>query len=97
LRERLYKAPRHSAVKSQERPIQIEGVLLEADAKQEKEGLIEVVDAKGTAHKIHVPRGMMSDIVKPMFEEEVVVSAVEKGSRIDLVTIDLAEPDDKPS
>jgi len=33
---------------------------------------------------------MMSDIVKPMFEEEVVVSAIDKGSRIDLVTIDLA-------
>jgi len=40
---------------------------------------------------------MMSDIVKPMFEEEVVVSAIDRGSQIDLVTIDLAESDEKPS
>jgi hypothetical protein len=59
--------------------------------------LCPIVDSKGTEFKIHVPRGMMSDIVKPMFEEEVVVSAIHKGSRIDLVTIDLAESDEKPS
>lgn len=96
LRERIHKVPRHPIAKTKEKEIQIQGTLLEADAMQELEGLINVVDSTGTAFRIHVPRGMMSDIVKPMFEEEVVVSAIDKGSRIDLVTIDLAESEDKP-
>ncbi len=101
LRERIRKAPQHSVVKlkgkEKEKEIQIQGILLEADAMQELEGLINIVDSNGTAFRIHVPRGMMSDIVKPMFEEEVVVSAIDRGSRIDLVTIDLAESDERPS
>jgi hypothetical protein len=97
LRERIHRASRHPIAKTKEQEIQIQGTLLEADATKELEGVIRVVDSKGTEFKIHVPRGMMSDIVKPMFEEEVVVSAIHKGSRIDLVTIDLAESDEKSS
>ena len=33
----------------------------------------------------------MSDIVKPMFEEEVVVFAIRRGNKIDLQSIDLAK------
>jgi hypothetical protein len=32
----------------------------------------------------------MSDIVKPMFEEDVVVFGIRRGNRIDLESIDLA-------
>ena len=96
LRERIRKKPRRP-IKTKEKEIQIHGVLLEADATQQLEGLINVVDSNGTKTTIHVPRGMMSDIVKPMFEEEVVVAAIDRGSQIDLVTIDLAESDEKPS
>jgi hypothetical protein len=96
LRERIQKKPRR-AIKTKEKEIQIRGTLLEADATQQLEGLINVVDSTGTKTTIHVPRGMMSDIVKPMFEEEVVVSAIDRGSQIDLVTIDLAESDEKSS
>ncbi len=71
--------------------IEIRGVLLEANAKKRKEGVIEVVDSQSNSHKIFVPRGMMSDIVKPMFEEEVVVVGVRRGNRIDLQSIDPAE------
>ncbi len=97
LRERIHRGTRKPLSRSKDKEIQIQGTLLEADATKELEGLIRIVDSKGTEFKIHVPRGMMSDIVKPMFEEEVVVSAIDKGSRIDLVTIDLAESDEKPS
>lgn len=97
LRERIHRGTRKPVAKSKDKQIQIQGTLLEADATQELEGLIRIVDSKGTEFKIHVPRGMMSDIVKPMFEEEVVVSAMDKGSRIDLVTIDLAESDERSS
>ena len=36
----------------------------------------------------------MSDIVKPMFEEEVVVAALRRGQHLELLTIDLAESGD---
>ncbi len=96
LRERIRLKPRRP-IKSKEKEVQIHGTLLEADATQQLEGLINVVDVKGEKITIHVPRGMMSDIVKPLFEEDVVVSAIDRGSQIDLVTIDLAESDEKSS
>jgi hypothetical protein len=95
LRERIRKKPSRPS-KTKEKEIQIRGKLLEADATRQLEGLINVVDSNGVTTTIHVPRGMMSDIVKPLFEEEVVVSAIDRGSQIDLVTIDPAESDDKP-
>lgn len=89
LRERIRKATRTLEIEAEH--VEIQGVLLEADARKQKEGVIEIVDSKGTANKITVPRGMMSDIVKPMFEEEVVVVGIRKGTRIDLQSIYLAE------
>jgi len=71
--------------------VEIRGVLLEANAKSQKRGEIEVVDSAGKPQRIVVPRGMMSDIVKPMFEEEVVVAGVRKGTIVELLSIDLAE------
>jgi hypothetical protein len=93
LRERIRKIPKNFATDTDEKEVVITGHLLEADATNRKEGIIEVVDAGSTAHKIIVPRGMMRDIVKPMFEEEVVVIGVSRQGRIELVTIDLADTD----
>src|ERR1039457_5785764 len=42
LRERIHKVPRHPIAKTKEKEIQIQGTLLEADAMQELEGLINV-------------------------------------------------------
>ncbi len=67
------------------------GTLLEADATKRKEGVIEIVDGAGASTKIIVPRGMMSDIVKPMFEEWVQVVAIARDNKLHLVSIDLAE------
>jgi hypothetical protein len=83
------------APEAQGQHIEIQGTLLEADATKQKEGIIEVVDKASQTHKVVVPRGMMSDIVKPMFEEEVIVSAILRGTRLHLESIDLVESDDK--
>ncbi|MFH1007454.1 MAG: hypothetical protein V1800_08135 [Candidatus Latescibacterota bacterium] len=96
LRERLRKGTHTPQLQTEPVHVEIRGVLLEADATKQKEGVIEVVDSGGIAHKIAVPRGLMSDIVKPMFEEEVVVIGIRKGDRLDLQTIDLAESEPGP-
>jgi hypothetical protein len=75
--------------------IEIQGTLLEADATNQIEGVIQVVDAAHKTHKIVVPPGMMSDIVKPVFEEEVIVSAILRGNRAHLQSIDLVESNGK--
>ena len=90
LRERMRRSSPKPQREAEVERITIKGMLLEADAKRQKEGIIEVVDANGTAHKIVVPRGMMSDIVKPMFEEEVLVVGVRVDGKIALETIDLS-------
>ena len=58
---------------------EVQGILLEADATSRRQGHIQVIDEDGKAHRFNVPRGMMSDIVKPMFEERVIVTARRKG------------------
>ena len=68
--------------------VEIRGVLLEADAKGQREGRIEIVDRDGTIHRFRVPRGMMSDIVKPWFEEEVVVLGRRRGYLVVLESIE---------
>ncbi len=66
----------------------IHGTLLEADATRAQAGMIEIVDENNVSHRVTVPRGMMSDIVKPMFEEWVEVVAENYGGKLNLVSID---------
>lgn len=84
-----------SAMLTDRKPVDEElviiGILLEADATNRKEGVIEIVPASGPSTKVTVPRGMMSDIVKPMFEEWVQVVAVSRDNKLHLVSIDIAE------
>jgi hypothetical protein len=70
--------------------VELHGLLLEANAKKQAEGIIQIVEPNKRQYTIHVPRGMMSDIVKPMFEEEVIVFAIRRGRDYYLETIDLA-------
>ena len=70
---------------------EVQGVLLEADAKSRQKGRIQVVDEDDKTHRFNVPRGMMGDIVKPMFEERVIVTARRKGRGFLLESIDLVE------
>ncbi len=57
-----------------EQIISVKGRLLYADEMKEGKEIIKLKDEKGKTHKIKVPSGMMSDIVKPMWESEVIVS-----------------------
>lgn len=70
---------------------EVQGTLLEANAKSQRQGSIEVVHEHGKTHRLSVPRGMMSDIVKPMFEERVIVRAQRKGKILLLESIDILE------
>ena len=61
----------------QHKQVVIQGNLLFADATKKKYGVIELVDSLNTIHKINVPLSMMADIVRPLFDYEVIV----KGKR----------------
>ncbi|WP_205760931.1 hypothetical protein [Luteolibacter luteus] len=67
------------------------GSLLEADATRPDAGLIEIVDDNEDRCRIQVPRGMMSDIVKPMFEERVIALVRRSGGEMHLLSIELAQ------
>ena len=70
-------------------PVEIRGVLQYADAIKKNE--IKVVD-KGKTQHVEVPEGMMDDIVRPMWNSRVVISATRTGSTITLRDI---RPDDQ--
>jgi hypothetical protein len=71
-------------------PVQIRGFLKLADSRSAEHGTIQLIDSEGRAHPVRVRPGMMSDIVKPLYEEEVIVSGTQQGDAITLDTIDRA-------
>ena len=71
--------------------VEVVGTLLEANAKSMERGRIEVVDDQGKTHRFTTPRGMMSDIVKPLFEERVIVTARRKGRGVTFESINLVD------
>lgn len=52
----------------------ITGKLLLADARHSGREKIQLIDDEGQAHNVIVPEGMMSDIVRPLWEERVQVT-----------------------
>ena len=73
-------------------PAVIRGFLKMSDSRNEQRGRIVVVDTDGREHRVRVPPGMMRDIVRPMYEDEVIVSGKRRdaGSIIFLESIDQA-------
>jgi hypothetical protein len=65
----------------------ITGRLLLADARYSGKGKIQLVDDAGQSHNVIVPEGMMSDIVKPLWEERVKVTGFYKQRAIRLEDI----------
>jgi len=62
-----------------DKPVSVTGTLLYADETlKQPEGRIKIVDEAGIKHTVIVPEGMMSDIVRPMWEYTVTVI----GSRV---------------
>jgi len=70
-----------------DRDAKLRGFLKEADSRDSKRGKIHVVDAEGTSHRVIVPPGMMTDIVKPLWESEVEIMGTRKRSAIHLTSI----------
>jgi hypothetical protein len=66
------------AEESSSKKVEITGSLLWADATAEETGKIKLIDEEGIQHSIIVPTGMMADIVKPLWEDSVTVTGVER-------------------
>jgi hypothetical protein len=71
--------------------VEIQGTLLEADATDERLGRIQLKTSDGHIETITVPRGMMRDIVKPLFEEEVIVTGIRSRGAIELRSVRRAD------
>jgi hypothetical protein len=53
---------------------------------------IQIVTSSNIRHVVVVPPGMMSDIVKPLWDSEVAITGVQKGRRIFLMRIRAVDP-----
>ena len=69
----------------------ITGRLLLADARHSGREKIQLIDDEGQAHNVIVPEGMMSDIVRPLWEERVQVTGYYRRKSIRLEDIDKVE------
>ena len=74
-----------------ETQVSVRGRLLLADHRKGIKGHIKLVDSEGDEHKIIVPEGMMSDIVRPLWEYKVEVIGVQKNKSLLLEDIKKAE------
>lgn len=70
--------------------VTVTGYLKYADSRNEKQGIIDLIDDNEREHKILVPSGMMSDIVRPLYEARVIVEGYKAGNSIALEKIDRA-------
>lgn len=71
---------------SLEDPLEIIGILRYADSVSQKDK-IQIIDEVKTKHTLIVPAGMMSDIVKPLWDSKVIATATLKGKTKTLITI----------
>ncbi len=70
---------------------EVRGVLRFADATREERGQIRLVDEAGKKHTVRVPLALMADIVRPMFDYDVIVHGRKRKGVIELESIDRAE------
>lgn len=71
--------------------VTVTGALRFADALRPDESEIRLLDDQGAQHKIRVPEGMMSDIVRPLWDSRVTISGRRQDGFIILETIDPAD------
>jgi hypothetical protein len=85
---RVTSAPLFSADTAPQRePVDVDGQLLFADARQVQNNRIEVRDAQGITHTFLVPKGLMADVVRPYFEKSVRVHGVRRHNVVALESI----------
>jgi hypothetical protein len=87
--EEIIVAPTPDAIEST--VVTVRGTLRFSDSRDERAGIIELIARDGRQHRIQVPPGMMRDIVRPYYEDEVVVTGRMEGNLMQLNTIDAAE------
>jgi len=80
-----------SILEDKGKSVKVKGQLRYADSTSSKGGEIKLVEEDGTKHDIIVPAGMMSDIVKPLWEDIVIVIGVRVKRKILLEDISKAE------
>ncbi|CAG2535057.1 hypothetical protein MAR621_00171 [Maribacter dokdonensis] len=68
--------------------IELTGVLSFADSKK---STIKLTDSDNKDYIITVPKGLLSDVVKPYFEEEVILKGIMTGSKIELKDLEMNE------
>ena len=66
----------------------LRGILCYADATRGTGNRIKVIDPESKTHLVQVPAGMMNDIVRPLWDEPVVIRGIRTGNRTTLDTID---------
>ena len=71
--------------------VEVRGTLRFADATGQEANVIKIVNDEGWRRTVRVPEGMMSDIVRPMWDSKVVVRGLQKGRSIVLQDIELDE------
>jgi hypothetical protein len=79
-------------VKSDTDAVEVTGTLKMADARKRADE-IGIISTGNLSHTVIVPLGMMSDIVKPLWDTEVVVTGRQKGKKIHLTQIRPVEPE----
>jgi hypothetical protein len=71
--------------------VEIKGILKFADSTNINNGVIKIISENGPTYRIQVPLGLMSDVVRPLYESEVVVKGVIRRQKIHLSNIEPAE------
>lgn len=79
-----------SSQQTQRKSVTLSGTLLFADEVGNRNE-IKLVDERGKKLRVEVPEGMMADIVRPMWGEQVIVRGWEEGAVVRLEEIDLDE------
>ena len=72
--------------KAEPASVEVSGILKMADSRKKMDE-IQLIASDGVRHTVVVPEGMMSDIVKPLWDAEVAVTGVRKGRKIHLIQI----------
>jgi len=73
-----------------ETAVELRGTLHAAE-KQKKRHTIGLEDENGVMHTIHVPSGLLNDIVRPLWDKPVIVQAKRRGNVVQLIDIQPAE------